>query len=115
MADHLAQPLPFRICGKPIPDNDEDSVPTGQLVGYAPLRYTAEFPLDSLPALRQVVGVYWRHHVAGRLVQYVPGPETVLIEIRLKPKYSRSVVGSGLQLFRGRRDRSVTWIAIVPA
>lgn len=116
MADHLAQPLPFQICGKPtIGENPEDVVPPGQLVGYAPLRYTAEFPLDSLPALRRVEGVYWRHRVAGRVVHRVPGSETVLVEIRLEPEFSRSVIGSELRLFRGRRDPSVTWIGIVPS
>lgn len=114
MADHLAQPLPFQACGKPISGNEEDVVPPGQLVGYAPLRYTAEFPLDSLAALRRIKGVYWRHQVAGRMVQLVPGAETALVEIRLEPEFSRSVVGSDLQLFRGRRDPSVTWIGIVP-
>jgi hypothetical protein len=51
MADHLAEPLPFQICGKPTSgtENPDDVVPPGQLVGYAPLIYTAEFPLDSLP------------------------------------------------------------------
>lgn len=43
-----------------------------------------------------------------------PGSETVLVEIRLKPKFSRSVVGSDLRLFRGRRDPSVVGIGIVP-
>lgn len=114
LADHLAEPLPFQACGKPISGNDDERVPTGQLVGYAPLRYTAEFPLNSLPALRRVRGVYWRHHIAGRLVHRVPGSETVLVEIRLEPKFSRSVIGSDLQLFRSRRDPSVTWIGIVP-
>jgi len=115
MADHLAEPLPFQACGQPISGNEDDRVPPGQLVGYAPLRYTAEFPLDSLPALRQVRGVYWRHQIAGWVVRRVPGLETVLVEIRLKPKFSWSVVGSDLQLFRGRRDPSVTWIGIVPS
>jgi len=117
MADHLAQPLPFQICGKPTSgtENPEDVVPPGQLVGYAPLRYTAEFPLNALAVVRRVSGVYWRHRIAGRLVRHVPGSETVLVEIRLKPKFSRSVVGSDLQLFRGRRDPSVTWIGIVPS
>jgi hypothetical protein len=117
MADHLAQPLPFRICGKPTSgtENPDDVVPAGQLVGYAPLRYTAEFPLDALSAVRQVSGVYWRHRIAGRLVRHVPGSETVLVEIRLKPEFSRSVVGSDLQLFRGRRDSSMSWIGIVPS
>lgn len=116
MADHLAQPLPLQVCGKPIPEeNPEDVVPPGQLVGYAPLRYTAEFPLKTAPMVRRAKGVYWRHQVAGRLVRHVPGSETVLVEIRLEPKYSRSVVGSELQLFRSRRDPAVTWIAIVPA
>jgi hypothetical protein len=117
MADHLAQPLPVQICGKPTSgtENPEDVVPPGQLVGYAPLRYTAEFPLSALAAVRQVSGVYWRHQIAGRLVRHVPGSETVLVEIRLKPEFSRSVVGSDLQLFRGRRDPSVTWIGIVPS
>lgn len=114
MADHLAEPLPFQACGKPISGNDAERVPTGQIVGYAPLRYTAEFPLNSLPALRRVRGVYWRHHIAGRLVHRVPGSETVLVEIRLKPEFSRSVIDSELQLLRGRRDPSVTWIGIVP-
>jgi hypothetical protein len=114
MADHLAEPLPFQACGKPTSGNDHERIPTGQLLGYAPLIYTAEFPLTSLPALRRVQGVYWRHHVAGRVVHRAPGSETVLVEIRLKPKFSRSVVGSDLQLFRGRRDPSVTWIGIVP-
>lgn len=114
MADHLAEPLPFQACGKPTSGNGDERVPTGQLVGYARLRYTAEFPLKSLPALRRVRGVYWRHHIVGRVVQHVPGSETVLVEIRLKPKYSRSVIGSDLRLFRGRRDPSVTWIGIVP-
>jgi hypothetical protein len=68
-----------------------------------------------MPALRQVKGVYWRHQVAGRLVRRVPGSETVLVEIRLKPEFSRSVIGSDLQLFRSRRDPSVSWIGIVPA
>jgi hypothetical protein len=115
MADHLAEPLPFRACGKPISGNDNERVPTGQLVGYAPLRYTAEFPLASLPVLRRVRGVYWRHHGAGRLVRHVPGSETVLVEIRLEPEFARSVIGSDLRLFRGRRDPSVTWIGIVPS
>lgn len=117
MADHLAQPLPFRICGKPTsgPDNPEDVVPPGQLVGYAPLLYTAEFPLQSKAALRRTKGVYWRHQIAGRMVRWVPGSETVLVEIHLKPEYSRSVIGSDLQLFRSRRDPSVTWIGIVPS
>lgn len=117
MADHLAQPLPFQICGKPTSGtkNPDDIVPPGQLVGYAPLIYTAEFPLDSLPAIRRAKGVYWRHHIAGQLVQRVPGSETVLIEIRLEPEYSRSVVGSDLRLFRGRGDPSMSWIAIVPS
>lgn len=115
MADHLAEPLPFQACGRPISGDDPERVPTGQLVGYAPLRYTAEFPLSSLSALRRSKGVYWRHKVAGRLVHHVPGSETVLVEIRLKPEFSRSVVGSDLQLFRSRRDPSVTWIGIVPA
>ncbi len=115
MADHLAGPLPFRVCGRPTSDTEADRVPTGQLVGYAPLRYTAEFPLDSAPALRRVVGVYWRHQIAGRLVHSVPGSETVLVEIRLKPEFSRAVVGSDLQLFRSRQDPSVTWIGIVPS
>ncbi|MGH2975362.1 MAG: hypothetical protein ACRDLL_10930 [Solirubrobacterales bacterium] len=114
MADHLAEPLPFQACGKPTSSNDHERIPTGQLLGYAPLRYTAEFPLDSLPSLRRVRGVYWRHHIAGRVVHRVPGSETVLVEIRLKPEFSRSVIGSDLQLFRSRRDRSVTWIGIVP-
>jgi hypothetical protein len=114
MADHLAEPLPFQICGKPTDGTDEERIPTGQLLGHAPLIYTAEFPLNSLSALRQVKGVYWRHHVAGRVVARVPGSETVLVEIRLKPKFSRSVVGSDLRLFRGRRDPSVAWIGIVP-
>lgn len=114
MADHLAEPLPFQACGKPVSGNDDERVPTGQLVGYAPLRYTAEFPLNSLPALRRVRCVYWRHHIAGRLVHRVPGSETVLVEIRLEPEFSRSVIGSDLQLFRSRRDPSVTWIGIVP-
>lgn len=116
MADHLAEPLPFQICGKPTTgtENPEDVVPPGQLVGYAPLRYTAEFPLDSLPDLRKIRGVYWRHQIAGHLVRRVPGSETVLVEIRLKPEFARSVIGSDLQLFRGRRDPSVTWIGIVP-
>jgi hypothetical protein len=114
MADHLAEPLPFQACGQPISGNGDEHVPTGQLVGYAPLRYMAEFPLNSLPDLRRVRGVYWRHHVAGRLVQRVPGSETVLVEIRLNPEYSRSVIGSDLRLFRGRRDPSVDWIGIVP-
>jgi hypothetical protein len=114
MADHLAEPLPFQVCGKPISGNDHEHVPTGQIVGYARLRYTAEFPLDSLPALRRVRGVYWRHQIAGRLVRHVPGSETVLVEIRLKPEFSRSVIGSELRLFRSRRDPSVTWIGIVP-
>jgi hypothetical protein len=117
MADHLAQPIPFQICGKPTSgaENPDDVVPTGQLVGYAPLRYTAEFPLDSQAGLRRVKGVYWRHHVAGRVVRSVPGSETVLVEIRLDPDYARSVIGSDLQLFRSRRDHSVTWIGIVPS
>lgn len=115
MADHLAQPLSFQICGKPTSgENPEDVVPPGQLVGYAPLRYTAEFPLDSLPPLRRIRGVYWRHQIAGRLVRRVPGSETVLVEIRLKPEFSRSVIDSDLQLFRSRRDPSVSWIGIVP-
>jgi hypothetical protein len=115
MADHLAGPLPLRVCGKPISGNEDDRVPPGQLVGYAPLRYTVEFPLESLPALRRVEDVYLRHQVAGRLVQYAPGSETVLVEIRLKPEFARSVIGTELQLFRGRRDPSITWIAIVPS
>jgi hypothetical protein len=117
MADHLAQPLPFQACGKPTSgtENPEDVVPPGQLVGYAPLRYTAEFPLESLPALRRIRGVYWRHHVAGRVTHRVPGSETVLVEIRLEPEFSRSVIGSDLQLFRSRRDPMVTWIGIVPS
>ncbi len=116
MADHLAQPLPFQICGKPTSgtENPEDVVPPGRLVGYAPLRYTVEFPLNSRSVLRRVKGVYWRHHVAGRVVRSVPGSETMLVEIRLDPAYARSVVGSDLRLFRGRRDPSVTWIGIVP-
>lgn len=114
MADHLAEPLPFQACGKPVSGNNHERIPTGQLLGYAPLIYTAEFPLNSLPALRRVMGVYWHHHMAGRVVHRVPGSETVLVEIRLEPRFSRSVVGSDLQLFRGRRDRSVTWIGIVP-
>lgn len=113
MADHLAEPLPFQICGKPTTGKENERVPTGQLLGYAPLRYTAEFPLNSLPAIRRVRGVYWRHHIAGRLVHRVPGSETVLVEIRLEPKFSRSVIGSDLRLFRSRRDPSVTWIGIV--
>ncbi len=117
MADHLAQPLPFQICGKPTTgtENPEDVVPPGQLVGFAPLRYTAEFPLDSLPDLRKIRGVYWHHRIAGRLVRRVPGSETVLVEIRLEPEFSRSVIGSDLRLFRSRRDPSVTWIGIVPS
>jgi hypothetical protein len=117
MADHLAQPLPLRVCGKPTSgtENPEDVVPPGQLVGYAPLVYTAEFPLDSLAALRRSTGLYWRHHVVGRVVRRVPGLETVLVEIRLKPEFSRSVIGSDLRLFRSRRDPSVTWIGIVPS
>ena len=117
MADHLAQPLPFQVCGEPTSgaENPEDVVPPGQLVGYAPLKYMAEFPLSSLPVLRRVKGVYWRHQVAGRLVRHVPGSETVLVEIRLEPEFSRSVIGSDLQLFRGRRDPSVIWIGIVPS
>jgi hypothetical protein len=115
MADHLAGPLPFRACGRPISGNEDDRVPPGQLVGYAPLRYTAEFPLHSAPLLRRVVGVYWRHQVAGRLVRQVSGAETVLVEIRLKPEFSRSVIGSDLELFRSRRDPSVSWIGIVPS
>jgi hypothetical protein len=114
MADHLAEPLPLQICGKPTGGNDHERIPTGQLLGYAPLIYTAEFPLNSLPALRRVRGVYWGHHIAARVVNRVPGSETVLVEIRLKPRFSRSVVGSDLRLFRGRRDPSVTWIGIVP-
>jgi len=77
MADHLAEPLPFQVCGKPTSGNEH--IPTGQLLGYAPLIYTAEFPLTSLPALRRVQGVYWRHHKAGRVVRRVPGSETVFI------------------------------------
>lgn len=115
MADHLAEPLPFQVCGRPISGSEDERVPPGQLVGYAPLKYTAEFPLDSLPAVRQIEGVYWRHHIAGRLVHRVPGLDTVLVEIRLKPEFSRSVIGSDLQLFRSRRDPSVTWIGIVPS
>jgi hypothetical protein len=115
MADHLAGPLPFRACGRPVSGDEQERVPTGQLVGYAPLRYTAEFPLESAAALRRVVGVYRRHRVVGRLVRSVPGSETVLVEIRIKPEFARSVVGSDLQLFRGRRDPAVTWIALVPA
>lgn len=117
MADHLAQPLPFQICGKPTSrtENPEDIVPPGQLVGHAPLKYTAEFPLESLPALRRIKGVYWRHHVAGQVVHRVPGSETVLVEIRIKPRFSRTVIGSDLQLFRSRRDPMVTWIGIVPS
>lgn len=114
MADHLAEPLPFQVCGKPTSGDDPERIPTGQLLGYAPLIYTAEFPLTSLPALRRVKGVYWHHHIAGRVVRRVPGSETVLIEIRLKPKFSQSVNGSDLRLFRGRGDPSVTWIGIVP-
>lgn len=114
MADHLAEPLPFAACGKPTSGSEHERIPTGQLLGYAPLIYTAEFPLSSLPALRRVRGVYWHHHVAARLVHRVPGSETVLIEIHLKPKFSRSVDGSDLRLFRSRRDPSVTWIGIVP-
>ncbi len=114
MADHLAEPLPFQICGKPTDGNDHERIPTGQLLGYAPLIYTAEFPLSSLSALRRIKGVYWHHHIAGRVVHRVPGSETVLVEIHLKPKFSRSVVGSDLRLFRSRRDPSVTWIGIVP-
>lgn len=45
----------------------------------------------------------------------VPGSETVLVEIRLRPEFSRSVVGSDPQLFRGSRDPSVAWIGIVPS
>jgi hypothetical protein len=117
MADHLAQPLPFQVCGKATSgtENPDDVVPPGQLVGYAPLIYTAEFPLGSLPAIRRAKGVYWRHHIAGQLVHRVPGSDTVLVEIRLQPKYSRSVVGSDLRLFRSRRDPSISWIAIVPS
>jgi hypothetical protein len=117
MADHLAQPLSFQICGKPTSgtENPKDVVPPGQLVGYTPLRYTAEFPLKALAAVRQVSGVYWRHQIAGQLVRHVPGSETVLVEIRLKPEFSRAVIGSDIQLFRGRRDPSVTWIGIVPS
>jgi hypothetical protein len=115
MADHLAEPLPFQVCGLPTSGNEDERIPTGQLLGHAPLRYTAEFPLDSMPALRQVRGVYWRHQIAGRLVHRVPGSETVLVEIRLKPAFSRSVIGSDLQLFRSRRNPSVTWIGIVPS
>ncbi len=116
MADHLAQPLPFQICGKPTsgPENPEDVVPTGQLVGYAPLRYTAEFPLASRSALRRVRGVYRGHRIVGRVVRSVPGSDTVLVEIRLEPEYARSVIGSDLRLFRSRRDPSVTWIGLVP-
>jgi len=114
MADHLAERLPFQACGRPISGKDHERIPTGQLLGYAPLIYTAEFPLNSLSALRRVRGVYWRHHMAGRLVHRVPGSETVLVEIRLKPRFSRSVIGSDLRLFRSRRDPSVTWIGIVP-
>jgi len=117
MADHLAQPLPFQICGKPTTgtENPEDVVPPGQLVGYAPLRYTAEFPLDSLRDVRTIRGVHWRHQIAGHLVRRVPGSETVLVEIRLEPEFARSVIGSDLQLFRSRRNPSVTWIGIVPS
>jgi hypothetical protein len=115
MADHLAEPLPFQACGQPISGNSDEHVPTGQLVGYAPLIYTAEFPLDSFPVLRRARDVYWRHHVAGSVVQRVPGSETILVEIRLKPVYSRSVVGSDLRLFRSRRHPSVSWIGIIPS
>jgi hypothetical protein len=115
MADHLAQPLPLRICGRPTTGEDPERVPPGQLVGYAPLRYTAEFPLRSAPVLRRAVDVYWRHRVAGRVVRRVPGSETVLVEIRLRPRFARSVIGSELQLFRARRDPGVSWIGIVPA
>lgn len=79
-------------CGKPTDGDDHEHIPTGQLLGYAPLIYTAEFPLSSLSALRGIKGVYWRYHIAGRLVNRVPGSETVLVEIRLKPKFSRSAV-----------------------
>ena len=115
MADHLAEPLPLQVCGKPTSGEDPERIPTGQLLGYAPLRYTAEFPLAALPALRQVKGVYWRHRVAAKLVRRVPGSETVLIEIRLKPKLTQSVSGSDLRLFRSRRDPSETWLGLVPA
>lgn len=115
MADHLAEPLPFEACGRPTSGAEDERIPTGQLLGYAPLIYTAEFPLTSMPALRRAKGVYWRHHVAGRLIRRVPGSETALVEIRLKPEFSRSVDGSDLQLFRSRREPSVTWIGIVPA
>jgi hypothetical protein len=117
MADHLAQPLPFEICGKPTSgtENPDEAIPPGQLVGYAPLTYTVEFPLDSWSPFRRVRGVYWRHHRVGQLVQHVPGAETVLVEIRLKPEYSRSVDGSDLRLIRGRRDPSIGSIEIVPS
>lgn len=117
MADHLAQPFPFQVCGKPTTgtEDPEDVVPPGQLVGYAPLRYTAEFPMESSSDLHRIKGVYWRHQIAGHLVRRVPGSETVLIEIRLKSEFARSVIGSDLQLFRSRRDPSVTWIGIVPS
>jgi hypothetical protein len=114
MADHLAEPLHLRVCGRPTDGSESERVPTGQLVGYAPLRYTAEFPLRSLPALRRIEGVYWRHRVAARMVRAVPGSETVLVEIRLKPELKRSVLGSGLQLFRSRRDPSLTWLGLIP-
>ena len=87
MADHLAEPLPFQACGKPTAGNDDGRIPTGQLLGYAPLIYTAEFPLASLSALRRVKGVYWRHQIAGRVVQRVPGSETVLVRFVSSPSF----------------------------
>lgn len=115
MADHLAEPLPLKVCGEPTSGESAERIPTGQLLGYAPLQYTAEFPLASLPALRRVKRVYWHNRVAAKLARRVPGSETVLIEIRLKPKLTQSVIGSELRLFRSRRDSAEAWLGLVPA
>jgi hypothetical protein len=83
-------------------------------VADPPLHYSGEFPLDSAPALRRLVGVYWRHQVAGRVIRRTPGVDSVLVDIRLKPEFAQRALGSQLQLFRGRKDPSQTWIAIIP-
>lgn len=98
LSDHLAEPIPFRACGRPTDGSSAERLPTGQLLGYAPRTYTAEFPLASAPALKRVVTVHRQGRAVGTVTRRVPGSETMLVVIRMDPRFKDAVKGADLRL-----------------
>jgi hypothetical protein len=112
-ADQLAQRLPFHACGTPL---GSFGVHPGrrQLVRHPAVIYSAKLPLTQRDLVRKGLGVYWYHHVAGRVVDVVPGATSLLIDMRLKRRYARRMIGASLRLFRSHEHPSISWLAIIP-